>query len=448
MPNKLLKNTKNVEENGETNRIFDLRFTHKKTPITALEALTFNDLHRTLEKIHALNYVRECAILQTCNRVEIFAVVPEQKLMKATSEIAEHWRQRAGLDKETFYLTLEKSTDSKALIHLLRLTSGLESMIVGENQILGQVQEAINEAKKCGTIGPFLQTTFEKAVKTGRDVRLKTGINKGAVSIGSAAVDLLEKVSGGLNDKKVIVVGAGETGGLVGKALALRKQAVLFVTNRTYDRGVRLARMLGGQAVRFNKLSGLLTHVDAVIVATAAPHYVLTKELVQKILDNRKGKKLLILDLAQPRNVEESVADLPNIELRNIDDLRGVAERNLKMRLIEAKKAETIVETEVRRLELMLKRKQVEHLISAICCRAEKVRCKELKKALKMLGKFDASQRKVVDDLTQKLTERILYSPILKLRKAAESGDSTKVLFAQELFDLNSPQREGEDNVS
>ena len=448
MPNKSLKTTKNVSESGETNKIVDLRFTHKKTPITALEALTFKGLHRALEEVHALSYVRECAILQTCNRVEIFAVVPERKLVKAESEIAEHWRQRAGLDKEKFYHTLERSTNSEALIHLLRLTAGLESMIVGEDQILGQVQEAINEAKKCGTIGPILETTFKKAVKTGRGVRLKTGINKGAVSIGSAAVDLLEEAFGGLKNKKIIVVGAGETGGLVGKALAIRKQAVLFVSNRTYDRGVRLARMLGGQAVRFNKLSELLAYVDAVIVATSAPHYVLTKGLVEKILGKRKGKKLLIIDLAQPRNVEESVADLPNIELRNIDDLRGVAESNLTMRLREAKKAETIVENEVRRLELMLKRKQVDPIISAMCCRAEEIRCKELKKALRMLGKLDDNQRKVIDNLTHKLTERILYRSIMRLRKAAESGDVNKVSVAQELFGLNPPQRGGESDVS
>lgn len=441
MPNKLLKITKNMGEGGETNRIVDLRFTHKKTPITALEALTFKDLHRALEKVHALSYVRECAILQTCNRVEIFAGVPEQNLVKAESEIAEHWRQRAGIDKERFYHMLEKSSNSEALIHLLRLTSGLESMIVGEDQILGQVQEAFNEAKKCGTIGPILETTFKKAIKTGRGVRLKTRINKGAVSIGSAAVDLLENALGGLKDKKVIVVGAGETGGLVGKALAVRKNAAIFVANRTYERGVRLARMLGGQAVRFNKFRELLTYVDAAIVATAAPHYLLTRELVEKILDKRKDKKLLIIDLSQPRNVEESVADLPNVQLYIIDDLRGVADTNLKMRLREAKKAETIVKNEVRRLELMLKRKQAEPIISAMCGRAEEIRRKELEKALKMLGKLDDKQRKVIEDLTHKLTERILYHTIIKLRKAAASGDVNKVSIAQELFDLNSPQR-------
>jgi len=443
LPNKLLNATKAVREAGETEGIVDLRFTYKKTPITVLETLTFKNLHKALKEVHALRYVKECAILQTCNRVEIFAVAPRQDLAETELEIAEHWRQRTGLDKEKFYNFLEKSANPEALIHLLRLASGLESMIVGEDQILSQVQKAFNEAKKCGAIGPVLETTFQKAIKTGRGVRVKTRINKGAVSIGSAAVDLLENALGGLEDKKVIVVGAGETGGLVGKALAVRKNAAIFVANRTYERGVRLARMLGGRAVRFNKFRELLTYVDATIVATAAPHYLLTRELVEKILDKRKDKRLLIIDLSQPRNVEESIADLPNVQLYNIDDLRVVADTNLKMRLRETKKAETIVKNEVRRLKLMLKRKQAEPIISAMCGRAEEIRRKELKKALKMLGKLDAKQRKVIEDLTHKLTERILYPPIIKLRKAATSGDVNKVSIAQELFDLNPPQKRG-----
>lgn len=448
MPNKLLNTTKAVKEDEKIEEIVNLRFTYKKTPITILEALTFKDLNGALEEVHALNYVKECAILQTCNRVEIFAVAPRQDLVKAEVEIAEHWRQRTKLDKENFYHFLEKSSNSEALIHLLRLTSGLESMIIGEDQILGQVQEAFNQAKKCGTIGLILEITFKKAIKTGREARLKTRINRGTVSIGSAAVDLLENALGSLKDKKVIVVGAGETGGLVGKALALRNNAAIFVTNRTYERGIRLARMLGGQAVRFNKFSEFLIHVDAAIIATAAPHYVLTRERVEKILDKRRGKKLLIIDLSQPRNVEESVANLPNIQLHNIDNLRGVADTNLKMRLKEMKKAETIVKNELKRLQLMLKRKQVEPIISAMCGRAEEIRCKELKKALKMLGKLDDNQRKVVENLTRKLTQLILYQPIIKLRKAAERDDVNKVSIAQELFGLNPPQRGGESDVS
>jgi glutamyl-tRNA reductase len=426
-----------MEEQGEVKNIVNLRFTHKEVPITFLERVTFKEPNKILKEIHALDLVRECVILQTCNRVEIYAAVSEKNFKKAVLEIAEYWRQRIGVDQEKFYHALKESCNSEALSHFMKLTSGLESMIVGENQILGQVQGAFEEAKKCDTIGPVLETIFQKAIKTGRKVRFKTRINKGAVSIGSAAVELLEDTFGDSKDKKIIIIGAGETGGLVGKALASRRHTAIFVANRTYERGVRLAKMLGGHAVRFNKVKDLLVEVDIAIVATAAPHYVLTKGLLQKVLDRRKGKKLFIMDLSQPRNVEESVTNLPGVELRNIDDLRGIAETNLKTRQREIEKAEAIVKTELNHLKLMLKQKQAKPLISALLHKAEEIRRKELKKTLKMLGKLDDDQQKVIDNLTLVLIERILYHPIKNLRNAAVNGDVNTISVAQKLFDLN-----------
>lgn len=437
MQSKSLSITEAVEAEGEIKNIVNLRFTHKEAPIAVLEKLTFKEPRKILKEIHALDFVKECVILQTCNRVEIYAAVSEQVSTKAESKIAEHWQQRTGFDREKFYHTLKESFNLQALSHLMRLTSGLESMIVGEDQILGQAQEAFEEAKKCGTIGPVLETTFEKAIKTGRKVRLKTRINKGAVSIGSAAVELLEETFGDLKDKKIIIIGAGETGELVAKALASRKHAVIFVANRTYERGVRLARMLAGHAVRFNKVKDLLAEVDAAIVATAAPHYVLTKKLLQKILDKREGKRLFIMDLSQPRNVEESIVSLPNVELCSIDDLRGIAEINLKIRHREIEKAEVMVKNELKHLELMLKQEQAKPLISALCNKAEEIRRKELKKTLRMLEKLNDDQQKVIDDLTLVLIERILYHPIRNLRKAAVNGDVNTMTVAQKLFNLN-----------
>lgn len=437
MQSKSLSNTEAMEERGEVKNIVNLRFTHKEVPITVLERVTFKEPSKILKEIHALDCVKECVILQTCNRVEIYAAVSGKDSKKAGSEIAEYWRQRIGVDQEKFYHALKESCNSEALSHLMKLTSGLESMIVGEDQILGQVQGAFEEAKKCDTIGPFLETVFQKAIKTGRKVRLKTRINKGAVSIGSAAVELLEDTFGDLKDKRIIIIGAGETGGLVGKALASRRHTAIFVANRTYERGVRLARMLGGHAVRFNKVKDLLAEVDVAIVATAAPHYVLTKKLLQKVLDKREGKKLFIMDLSQPRNVEESVANLPSVELRNIDDLRGIAETNLKIRQREIEKAEAIVENELNHLKLMLKLEQAKPLISALLHKAEEIRRKELKKALRMLGKLDDDQQKVIDDLTLVLIERILHHPIRNLRNAAVNGDVNTISVAQKLFNLD-----------
>jgi len=426
-----------VEPAGEIKNIINLRFTHKEVPITVLERLTFKEPRMILKEIYTLEFVKECLILQTCNRVEIYVAVSEKDFKKVGSEISEHWRQRIEFDQEKFYHGLRVSWNSEALSHLMRLTSGLESMIVGEDQILVQVQEAFEEAKKCGTVGPFLKTIFEKTIKIGRKVRLKTRINKGSVSIGSAAVKLLEDTFGDLKYKKVIIIGAGETGRLVGKALASRRCTAIFVANRTYERGVRLARMLGGHAVRFNEVKDLLAEVDVAIVATAAPHYVLTKKLLQKVLEKREGKKLFIMNLSQPRNLEESVANLHSVELRNIDDLHAIAKANLKIRHREIEKAEAIVKNELNRLELMLKQEQTKPLISALCSKAEEIRRKELKKALRMLGKLGDDQQKVIDDLTLVLTKRILHHPIRNLRNAAVNGDVNTISVAQKLFNLN-----------
>jgi glutamyl-tRNA reductase len=313
-------------------------------------------------------------------------------------------------------------------------------MIVGEDQILGQVQDALNESEKQGVAGPILRRAFDGAIKTGTKVRIRTGLNKGAVSIGSAAANLLEQLLGSLEGKKIIVIGAGETGMLVGKALAVRKPNVIYVANRTYQMGVRLAKMLGGQAVRFDGIRDYLADVDVVIVATAAPHTVLTTELVADTMRNRGGKDLLIVDLSQPSNVEEAVKALPNIHLRNIDDLRRIAEGNLKMRLAEVKDAETIINRELESFGLRCRRERVEPVISTICRRAENVRQKELAKALKMIGGLDHDHEKVLEDMTRSLLERILFHPINTLRKAAMTGNDQIVSAVEELFDTKSDQ--------
>jgi len=420
----------------ETSGIVNLRFTYKNVPVTVLEKLTFNQPREALKEISTFNHVDECVILQTCNRVEIYMVTSERYLAELSSQVAEYWRMRNNLDKEVFYRKLEKSFSSEALIHLLRLTSGLESMIVGEDQILGQVQKGFEESKKCGTVGRALKTTFEKAIKTGKRVRLKTTIDKGAVSMGSAAVELLKENLGSLKDRKIVIIGAGEIGELVGKALASREHVVIFVANRTRERGVRLARMLGGYAIEFAKITDILADVDAVVVATAASHYVLKKSMIEEVLDRRGDKRLIVMDLSQPRNVEEDMASLPSVRVLNIDDLRGVAEINLEMRREEIQKAEAIVASELKNLELTLKRKRAEPVISSLCRRVEEVRRKELKKALKMLGEIDEKQQKVINDLTLVLTERILRHPISNIRKAALSDDVNTISVARRLFNL------------
>lgn len=417
--------------------IINLRFTHKKVPIEILERLTFDESKKVLQDLIRLEKIEECLILQTCNRREIYAVSLSKHIVEAASDIANYWISTKNFNKEEFYLYLEISYDSEALNHLLRLASSLESMIVGEDQILGQVRKSFLEAKTSGTVGQILNIAFEKVLNTGKKIRHKTNINNGAVSIGSAAVKLIEESLGTIKEKEIMIIGASEIGTLVGKALSARKHPVIYVANRTFEKGKRLAKKFGGFAVVYDNFKKLLTSVDVVIVTTGAPHYIITKRLMESVLRERKGKNLFILDLSNPRNVEASVAILPNVEVHNIDDLRGIAELNFKLRCDEIKKGEKMVKEELKQLLLKLKSERVDSIISALTQKIEENRKEELDKALKMLGDLNQKQRNIINDLTIVLVKRILHHPITIMKKAAQKEDLDMISRAQKLFNIN-----------
>jgi glutamyl-tRNA reductase len=416
--------------------LINLRFTHKKFSMVYLEKVAFKDPMGVQEELLSLNCAEECIILQTCNRVEIYAVEKESNL-KPGIKIEEYWRKRAKLGKNEFNKFIEKSFKIDALIHLMRLASGLESMMVGEDQILGQIQVALDRSKKFHTSGSILDSIFNRAIRTGKKVRFETRINKGSVSIASAAVKLLESKLGSLNKKKIAIIGAGKTGRLLVKALASKKQTKIYIVNRTFETSKELSKVLNGIPVPYINLNSVIVEVDAVIVATAAPHYTLTKEAFREVLNARKKKRIFVMDISQPRNVEESIGELPTVELFDIDDLREIAELNLKKRLKQVKKAEAIIDDDLKLFKIILKREEAEPIVMNICSKAEEIRQKELKKALKMLGKMDLKEKKVIEDLTQVITDRILYEPVINLRKAAEYNDINTLKTAKKLFKLD-----------
>jgi glutamyl-tRNA reductase len=401
-----------------------------------LEKVAFKDPMGVQEELLSLKCAEECIILQTCNRVEIYAVAKESSL-KPETKIEEYWRKRARLGKNEFNKFIEKSFKIDALVHLMRLASGLESMMVGEDQILGQIQAALDRSKKYHTSGSILDSIFNRAIKTGKKVRFETKINKGSVSIASAAVKLLESKLGNLNKKRIAIIGAGKTGRLLAKALASKKETTIYIVNRTFETSKELAKVLNGIPVPFMNLNSVIVEVDAVIVATAAPHYTLTKEAFREVLNVRKKKRIFVMDISQPRNVEESIRELPTVELFDIDDLREIAELNLKKRLKQVEKAETMIDDDLKLFKIILKREEAEPIVVNICSKAEEIRQKELKKALKMLGKIDIKEKKVIEDLTQVITERILYEPVINLRKAAEYNDINTLKTAKKLFKLD-----------
>ncbi|MCX8152944.1 MAG: glutamyl-tRNA reductase [Candidatus Bathyarchaeota archaeon] len=415
--------------------IINVRITHKTARLPLIEAVVFKDTKNALKALRSMKQVNECVLLQTCNRVEIYAVSEEGE--KVAKMVKDFLVQKAEALADEVSSAIECSLDGDALRHILRLASGLESMVIGEDQILNQVWNAYLEAESARTAGIVLKHLFMRAVSVGRRVRKETSINKGAVSIGSAAVELAETLLGKLDQKKILVMGAGEMGELVAKALARRCLKPIFIANRTYERAVKLAEELSGKAVKFDKLEEVLPSADVVICSTSAPHYLLTKSMISRLMHQRqKETELVIIDISNPRNVEEVVREVPKVKLYCIDDLQLIAEKNKQKRLKSIEEASAIIEQELVSLNRDIKILSINDIVSLLFARAEEIRQQELAQALKMLGPIGAKEKKVIEDLTFILLKRT-YVPIVEnLRSAARSDDKKLIEFAIKLFGL------------
>jgi glutamyl-tRNA reductase len=415
--------------------IINVRITHKTARIPLMEAVAFKNKEEALKAICASGNVDECVLLQTCNRIELYIVSEEGK--KVAKRAKDFLAQNAGTLAEEASNAIEYSLTGDTLRHILRLTAGLESMVIGEEQVLNQVWDAYLEARSAKAAGVVLKHLFMRAMSVGRRVRKKTGINKGAVSVGSAAVELAESLLGKLDQKKILVMGAGEMGSLVAKALARRCLKPIFIANRTYARAVKLAEDLSGRAIKFDKLEENLVDADVVICSTAAPHYLLTKDLISKFVKQRKNKNdLIIIDISNPRNVEEATQEVERVKLYDIDDLQLIAERNKQKRQKSVEKASKLIDEELILLNRDIKILTVRDIVSLLFSRAEEIRQKELTKALKMLGPVDAKEKKVIEDLTFILLKQT-YVPIVEnLRLAAKKDDKKLIEIAINLFGL------------
>lgn len=394
-----------------------------------MESAWHGDLDGLLHNLYNHEYVYECVVLKTCNRVEIYVVSPKN------SSVLVSFAKEMGASTQI----IDFYSHDETLEHLLRLAGGLESMIVGEDQILGQIKDLYTYSKKAGTTGKILDTAFEKAIQVGKRIRNETRINKGSVSIGSAAVDLAEDIFGGLTGKSVLVIGAGEIGVLVAKALAEKDIEAIYIANRTYKKAQEIACELGGHAVRLDDIQSYLPGADVVISGTGAPHYVLTRKIVEEAIKGRE-RKLLLIDIANPRDIEESVAELENVELCNIDNLRVISDRTLKMRKEEAKKAEAIIQEEIKLLNIQYKRQKADNLISELYKQVYDIRIRERNKAVNRLSAYHTIgdiEIRVLDDLTHSIVNKILGEPTKVLRLAAELGNEEFLDVVSRVFCLD-----------
>jgi len=434
----------------------NVRVTHKKADVPILEAVSFPDQEKALLAIKAIPSIEGVAIVQTCNRMEIFAATKNvslahhdlldflmaetiSKFKKRRAEVSPEFQEKMlehmiAMSKK-LHDVIEVDSHANAVIHLLRLACGLESMIIGEDQILGQIKESHALSQKLGATNEFLSTIFAKAINVGKRARTETKINKGAVSIASAAVDLAMNELGELSDKNVLIVGAGEMGKLVSKSLCELNLKNVAVANRTYEKGVKVAQLLGGKAVEFSKLKEEMKKSDLVITATGAPERIIKKADAEEVMRGREKKPLVIVDVANPRDVEESVAKVSNVKLLNIDSLRQIADENMKKRAGEIIKVEEIIETEYNLLQEQLYHVDVEKIIKAVFESSEKTRKNELEKALKMLGNgVTEREKEVIDDLTKVILKKTMAPIIKKIRVAAEISDQEAIKAAEMYF--------------
>lgn len=409
--------------------IINARVTFRNAPIHILERFTIRNLDSAYEEFKKHSGLDECVIIQTCNRIELFGKSKKYEL----DRIKKTWASLTGLEEETFKENLEIVENKEALNHLLKLTSGLDSMVIGEEQILGQIKNSITAARKNRASGQHLNTLFDKAIRIGTRIRNTSGIGRGGISVGSMAVRLAEDNIDELKSKNILIIGTGEVSTLVAKSLQ-RRMYNFSVTSRTLERSRAFCETMGGNPVKFEEVLEGFERYDVLFVATTAPYFLVTFERIARAMKEKK-RGMMILDLSNPRTVDEKVATLGRIKLMNLDQIAEMVEKNMTARLNKVKTVENIINEEVSVLEASMKRLDAEPLVKDVFKNIDYLRIKELQKALHMLDEKDEKKIKIIEDLTKAIVEGIVSTPMNNIRKASEQGNSEIIDTASKLFD-------------
>ena len=415
--------------------IINARVTFRNSPIHILEQFTIKDVEDAYDQFKEHSGLDECVIIQTCNRIELFAKSKNQGVDK----IKKTWASLAGLEEQVFDENMEIEENQNALHHLLKLTSGLDSMVLGEEQILGQIKNSITSARERKASGQHLNTLFDKAIRIGTRIRNTSGIGKGGISVGSMAVKLAEENIDELKTKKTLLIGTGEVSTLVAKSLE-RRGYTFDVTSRTLSRSETFCETMGGNPVKFEQVLSGFDNYDVIFVATTAPYFLVTHERITEAMKD-KNKGMMILDLSNPRTVDEKVATIGGVKLMNLDQIAEMVEKNMNARLNKVKTVENIINEEVSVLEASMKRLEAEPLVKDVFKNIESLRAKELQKALQMLDEKDEKRIKIIDELTKAVVESIVSTPMNNIRKASEQGNPEVVDLASKLFDYKKQEQ-------
>ncbi len=414
---------------------------HRSAPLEVRESVAFEDAYvrDALASLRAYPSIHESVILSTCNRVEVVAAAASSEA--AFTEILDFLheqksRRHAGALDEHVYTY----RGDEAVRHLFRVAASLDSMVVGEPQILGQLKDYYDIAQQAGTVGTILHRLFHRSFSVAKRVRTETGIASRAVSISSVAVDLARRIFDRFDDKTVMLIGAGKMGGLMARHLRSSGVGSLMVTNRTFERAVELAERIHGSPILFEEFPRYLKMADLVIACTGASEILIDAALVDRVLRERKQRAMFFIDIGDRRNFDARINDLDNVYLYNIDDLTSVAQENLQERASEAQKAEVIVLEEVQSFSGWIASLEQVPTITALRQRFEEIRRGEIEKSLVGgLKGLSEQQKKAVEDMTAAMINKMLHGPTAQLKTLAQSDDDETLLYVaalKKLFDL------------
>lgn len=416
--------------------VLALGVSHKTAPLAVRErlALTPGKVEGFLHDVRGVAGVQEAVAISTCNRTEAYVVAGDP--VEAETAVLGMLARKAGIRPTELAASIYSLRNCDAARHLYRVTAGLESMIVGEAEVQGQVKRAYDDALSAQTTGPLTNHLFRAALATGKRVRSETKIGERRLSVSSVAAALAAEQLDGLERREVLILGAGETSELAARALSDHGVEAIFVANRRHERAVSLAQRFGGQAISFDELPAELERADALVCATSSPHALISGEEIAAVMEARDGRPLLIIDLAVPRDVASDVRDVPGVALYDVDDLQAVVRRNRSVRQGEASHAEGIVEEEIQRFAEWLGSLEVLPTLSAL---REQGRAIAERLVRENAGRWEsASERDLerVEALAQGIVNRLLHEPTLRMKQMADERVHLRMQVVRELFGL------------
>ncbi len=418
---------------------------HKTAPVAIRERIAFapTAMQGPLQQLLALPAIAEAVIVSTCNRVEIYATSRDAE--SGIAQIKRFLAEFHAIDSEELDKHLYDCQGSKAIHHVFRVASSLDSMIVGEPQILGQIKTAYGYATEFKTVGLILNRFLHKAFSVAKRVRTETEIASNAVSVSFAAVELARKIFGKLDNKTVMLIGAGEMCELAARHFVNNGVTNVLVTNRTFERAEKLASEFNGRPVLFDNFADHLEQVDIVLASTGAPDFILEHDKLEMVIKKRRNRPMFLIDIAVPRDIDPRVNDIDNIYLYDVDDLQEVVQANMKERQKEAKKAEVMVLAEVDQFHQWLGTLDVVPTITALRAKFEAIRKEEVQKTLARFSDLGKKERKAIEAMTSAIINKALHHPFTLLKQCSdESSCDVYVDAVRTLFDLAPPEPEVE----